>query len=47
LTAATLFVFRRRPAGPSGWATPGGALMAVFFIVVSLAVVAATFRVEP
>ena len=47
LTAATLFVFRRRPAARSGYTTPGGAFTAVFFILVSLAVVAATFRVEP
>jgi len=48
LTAATLFVFRRRERGRKVVPlTPGGSVTAVFFIVVSLAVVAATFRVEP
>ena len=48
LTAATLFVFRRRGGGvPVAPRTPGGIVTAAFFIVVSLAVVAATFRVEP
>jgi APA family basic amino acid/polyamine antiporter len=48
LTAATLFVFRRRGGGvPVAPRTPGGVVTAAFFIVVSLAVVAATFRVEP
>ncbi|HJQ98499.1 MAG TPA: hypothetical protein VJ826_09300, partial [Candidatus Polarisedimenticolaceae bacterium] len=48
LTAATLFVFRRRERGrPIAPMTPGGVVTASFFIVVSLTVVAATFRVEP
>ena len=48
LTAATLFVFRRRePDRKVAPLTPGGSVTAAFFIVVSLAVVAATFRVEP
>jgi APA family basic amino acid/polyamine antiporter len=48
LTAATLFVFRRRGGGARvAPRTPGGVVTAAFFIVVSLAVVAATFWVEP
>jgi len=48
LTAATLFVFRRREKGRKVTPlTPGGVVTASFFIVVSLAVVGATFRVEP
>ena len=46
LTAATLFVFRRRERGRAiAPRTPGGVVTASFFIVVSLAVVGATFRV--
>ena len=48
MTAATLFVFRRRERGrPIAPLTPGGRATAAFFIVVSLAVVSATFFVEP
>jgi APA family basic amino acid/polyamine antiporter len=48
LTAATLFVFRRRERGRVvAPLTPGGTVTAAFFIVVSLAVVGATFFVEP
>ena len=47
LTAATLFVFRRRNPTPVAPRTPGGMVTAAFFILVSLSVVAATFRVEP
>src|SRR5262245_52246889 len=48
MTAATLFVFRRRERGkPIAPLTPGGTVTAAFFIVVSLAVVGATFFVEP
>jgi len=48
MTAATLFVFRRRERGKRvAPLTPGGTVTAAFFIVVSLAVVSATFVVEP
>jgi len=48
MTAATLFVFRRRERGkPVAPLTPGGTVTAAFFIVVSHAVVSATFVVEP